>query len=118
MLNTIEINKSIPPERWGEFFDQFSDGNRKRHISLEIIDSELGDQKLIQNAPLLAIVYDRPGKGDDLVIEVGKDEVFYAHTVHLPREVSTGQNSIGEIIAIWIADAGGRKTLIQLEASI
>jgi hypothetical protein len=66
--NTIEINKSIPSDRWGEFFDQFSGGNRGRRISLEIIDSELGDLEPIKNAPLLAIVYDRPGKGDDLVI--------------------------------------------------
>jgi hypothetical protein len=34
-----------------EFFDQFSDGNRGRHISIETLDSELGDEELIQNAP-------------------------------------------------------------------
>jgi hypothetical protein len=39
----------------------------------------LGDKELIQNVPLLAMVYDRPGKGNDLVIETGKDEVTYAH---------------------------------------
>lgn len=114
--STIEINKSIPSDRWGEFFDQFSDGNRGRLISIEIIDSELGDEGLIKNAPLLAIVYDCPSKGDDLVIEVGQKEVSYAHTVDSPTEVSTGQNSIGQILAIWVADASGTKTLIQLQA--
>jgi len=83
MVSKIELTKSLPREQWGEFFDQFSDGNRGRHISIESIDPELGDQVLIQNAPLLAIVSDRPGKGDDLVIEVGKDEVTYAHTIAL-----------------------------------
>ena len=102
MVNKIDINKSVPHERWGEFFDQFSNGNRGRHITIEFINSELGDEELIQNAPLMAMVYDRPGKGDDLVIEVGKDEVTYAHTIDSPTEVLTGQNSNGQIIAIRI----------------
>jgi len=117
MANKIDINKSVPRERWGEFFDQFSDGNRGRHISIEIISSELGDEELIQNAPLMAMVYDRPGKGDDLVIEVGKHEVTYAHTIDSPTEVLTGQDSNGVMIAVKISDAAGTKTLIQLQAS-
>ena len=64
-----------------------------------------------------AIVYDRPGKGDDLVIEVGKDEVSYAHTVDSPTEVLTGQNSNGVMVALRISDAAGVQTLIQLQAS-
>ncbi|MDF0556758.1 DUF5335 family protein [Kamptonema sp. UHCC 0994] len=117
MTNKIDINKSVPSERWGEFFDQFSDGNRGRHISIEVINSELGDAELIKNAPLMAMVYDRPGKGDDLVIEVGKDEVTYAHTIDSPTEILTGQDSIGAIVAIRISDAAGTQTLIKLQAS-
>ena len=116
MVSKIELTKSLPRERWGEFFDQFSDGNRGRHIAIESISLELGDEELIQNAPLMAIVYDRPGKGDDLVIEVGKDEVTYAHTIDSPTEVSTGQSSNGQMIALWISDAAGTKTLIKLQA--
>ncbi len=114
MTSKIDINKSIPRERWGEFFDQFSDGNRGRHISIEIINSELGDEELIQNAPLMAMVYDPVGKGDDLVIETGKNEVNYAHTVDSPTEVLTGQDSNGLMLAVSIADAAGTKTLIKL----
>ena len=117
MTNKIDINKSVSRERWGEFFDQFTDGNRGRHISIEIIGSEVGDAELIKNAPLHAIIYDRPGKGDDLVIEVGKDEVTYAHTIDSPTEVLTGQNSNGVMIALRISDAAGTQTLIQLQAS-
>ena len=60
MKNKIELTKSVPREQWGEFFDQFSDGNRGRHMSIEIINSEIGDGELIQDAPLIAMVYDRP----------------------------------------------------------
>ena len=115
MLNQIELTKSVPQERWGEFFDQFSDGNRGRHISIEIINSELGDEELIQNAPLMAMVYDRPGKGNDLVIEVGKDTITYAHTVDSPTEVLTGQSESGRMLAVWISDATGTKTLVKLQ---
>ena len=117
MSNKIELTKSVPPERWGEFFDQFSDGNRGRHISIEMITPELGDEELIQNAPLMAIVYDRPGKGNDLVIEVGKDEVTYAHTIAAPTEILTGQSESGRMLAVYITDAAGTKTLVKLQAT-
>ena len=117
MVSTIDVSKSLQRDQWGDFFDQFSCDNCGRRISIESISSELGDEELIQNAPLMAIVYDRPGKGDDLVIEVGKDEVTYAHTVDSPTEILTGQNSKGQIIAIWISDAAGTKTLIKLQPS-
>jgi Family of unknown function (DUF5335) len=114
MLTKIDINKSIPQERWVEFFDQFSDGNRGRHVSIEILGSELGDEELIQNAPLMAMVYDPPGKGDKLTIEIGKHEVTYAHTVESPKEVLTGQDENGIMLAVQIRDAAGIPTLIKL----
>ncbi len=116
-MNTIEINKSIPNERWGEFFDQFSDGNRGRHISIEIMSSEFANETLIQNAPLMAMVYDPPAKGNDLTIKVGKSEVDYAHTIDSPVEVLTGQDSNGKMMAVSIKDAAGTQVLIKLQDS-
>ncbi len=115
MINKIELTKTLPSEEWGEFFDQFTNFNHGRHISIESISPEFGDEVLIQNAPLMAMVYDRPGKGNDLVIEVGKDEVTYAHTIDEPSQVQTGQDSNGKMIVLSIADTAGIKTLIQLK---
>jgi Family of unknown function (DUF5335) len=117
MSSKIELTKSVPQERWGEFFDQFSNGNRGRHISIEVMTTELGDEELIQNAPLMAMIYDRQGKGDDLVIEVGKEEVTYAHTIDSPTEVLTGQSESGRMLAVYISDAAGTKTLVKLQAT-
>ncbi len=114
MVSKIELSKSLPREQWGEFFDQFSDGNRGRHVSIESISSEIGDEELVQNAPLVAIIYDRPEKGDNLVIDVGKDKTTYGHTIYLLTEVSTGQNSNGQMIALCIINAAGTKMLIKL----
>lgn len=116
MMNKIDLSQSVSVEKWGEFFDRFSTDNRGRYISMENIDEEIGDYELISNAPLLAMIYDRPNKGDNLAIEVGKDEMTYGHTIDSPVEVSTGQNKSGEIIAMCIVDNAGRKTLIKLQA--
>lgn len=115
MLTKIDINKSVPRDRWVEFFDQFADGNRGRHIAIEIVGSEFSDGELIQNAPLMAMVYDPAGKGDKLTIEIGKDEVTYAHTVEAPTEVLTGQDVNGIMLAVRIADAAGVQTVIKLQ---
>jgi Family of unknown function (DUF5335) len=112
-MNKIDVTKTVPTEQWEKFFDQFSTSNRGRHIAIEIIDAELGDEELIKNAPLLAMIYDRPNKGNNLAIEVGKDVMNYGHSIDAPTEILTGENSKGEIMAIWIAEATGRKTLVK-----
>jgi Family of unknown function (DUF5335) len=117
MTTKTELTKSVPQARWSEFFDMFTNGNRGRHISIESIDPKLGNLQLIEDAPLLSIIYDRPDKGDDLMIELGENEVFYAHTVDSPTAVLTGQNSIGEMVAVWISNAVGIKTIIKLQVS-
>lgn len=115
MTDTIEINKQIPQERWVEFFDMFSNGNRGRQIAIDVIDQESGDLELIKDAPLWAIVCDPVGKGDDLVIETGRQQVSYAHTVDAPTEVWTGQNDSGVVLAIRVTDAQGTQTIVTLK---
>jgi hypothetical protein len=116
-MNKIDVTKSVPTEQWEQFFDQFSTSSRGRHIAIEIIDPELGDRELIKNAPLLAMIYDRPNKGNSLAIEVGKEQMSYGHSIEAPTEIVTGENSTGEIMAIWIAESTGRKTLVKMQAS-
>jgi hypothetical protein len=115
MPNTITVSKSISIDRWGEFFDQFSDGNRGRHVSIEVILAGLVNEVLIKKAPLMAIIYDPPTKGDNVTIEVGKNEVDYAHTVNSPVEVLTGQDSNGKMVSISIKDADARITIIEFK---
>jgi hypothetical protein len=115
MPNIITVNKSISIDRWGEFFDQFSDGNRGRHVSIEVIFAGLVNEVLVKKAPLMAIVYDPPAKGDNLTIEVGEDEVDYAHTVNSPVEVLTGQDSNGKMVSISVKDTDARITIIEFK---
>ncbi len=69
-MNKIDLTKLLPREDWGKFFDRLSSDHRGKLISIEMIDAELGDEELIKNSPLLAMIYDRPGKGDNLAISI------------------------------------------------
>jgi hypothetical protein len=111
-MNKVDVTRFIPTKQWGKFFDRFSTINYKRYISIKVVDSE-GDEELIQNAPLLAMIYDHPYKGNNLAIEVGKDETIYGYSIDTPTQIFTGENSNGETMAIWIAEATGRKTLVK-----
>jgi hypothetical protein len=112
-MNKIELTKTVSTKQWEKFFDRFSTINYRRHISVKVVDSE-GDQELVNNAPLLAMIYDRHNNGDNLAIEVGNDEMTYGHRIDTPSEVLTAENSKGEIMTIWIAEVTGRKTLVKL----
>jgi len=114
MVRTMIIGLALPQEQWGEFFDLLSQDHRGQLISIQIIRPEFQDQYLIQNAPLLAMIYDRPGKGDNLMIEIGQDQVTYAHTIHSPTTVATEKNANGTDFALLITDAEGTTTAIKL----
>jgi hypothetical protein len=101
----------------GKFFDRFSTINYKRHISIKVVDSDFGDRELVKNAPLLAMIYDRHNNGDNLAIEVDKDETIYGYSIDTPTQIFTGETSKGETMAIWINDAARRKILLKLQAS-
>ena len=115
MNQTTAPSPLIPSEQWGVFFDQFSTTHRGRSISIEVIDPVNGDQEVVHKAPLLVVIYDRPGKGNNIMIEVGQDEVAYAHTIAAPAEVLTRQNSEGVLTALLITDGVGTKTLLQFQ---
>ena len=38
------ITKEIPAESWEDWFDTFSNGNRGRPVSIELVGDEIGDE--------------------------------------------------------------------------
>jgi hypothetical protein len=108
-------NKQISPDRWVEFFDQFTNGNRGRLIKLEIVTQESGDEIAIQNAPLWSLVYDPVNKGNDLTIATGQGEVTYAHTILAPKTVWEAQDKNGKVVALEIVDQSSTQTILQLK---
>lgn len=110
----MPINKQIPVERWVEFFDTFTNGNKGRSIELKILDPELGDETPVKDQPLWSFVYDPVGKGNNLTIEIGLAEVAYGHTIDAPNEVWQEQDDNGQVIALQIKADAGTQTIVRL----
>jgi hypothetical protein len=110
----MAIDKQISQDRWLEFCDQFSDGNKGRKIKLEVIDREAGDLIPVESAPLWSLVYDPIKAGNHLTIEVGRDEVSYAHTIDAPTDIWEKQDDNGKAVALEILAQDGTQTIISL----
>lgn len=107
--------KTIDPDRWVEFFDQLSDGNRGRLVTLEVIDPEYGEEILVHGQPLFNVVYDPVGKGNLISLELGQEGVCYSHPVPNPTEVNTEQDGeTGRLLVLEIRSADGGQTLVEL----
>ena len=111
----MAINTQIPQERWQDFFVTFSNGNKGRELSLEVCDSESGDQAAVKQGPLMAVDYDPVGKGNDIVITTGVDQIDYSHTIKAPVEVWQAQHDSGEVGALEFVDQNNVKSILRLE---
>lgn len=105
-------SKRIPQDRWPDFSVTFSNGNRDRPIGIEVLDNESGDSQLVRSAPFLGIAWDAPGKGNDIVITTGRDEVEYAHRIPGAAELWEAQAEDGQVTALEIVDQTGTKTIV------
>ena len=108
--------KQIDPMRWSEYLSMFSNGNRGRLMAIEIAGLAVGDQPLSGAAPLFAIDFDPAGKGDDLVITTGRDEVDYTHKISDPLEIWESQDDNGKVTALEVIDRSGSKTIFAFKS--
>ncbi len=110
----MSINKQIPAEQWIEFFDTFTNGNRGRLIDLEVVDREFGDETPVKEQPLWSLIYDPANKGNDLTIEIGRDQVAYGHTIEAPNEVWQEQDDNGKVVALGIKADDENQAIVRL----
>jgi hypothetical protein len=113
----MAITTQIPQDQWQDFFVTFSNGNCGRMLSMEIFDTEIGDIASSKQGKLMAIDYDPAGKGNDIVVTTGVDEVGYSHTINAPVEVWKAQDESGQIGALEIIDQNNVKTILSLQSS-
>jgi hypothetical protein len=111
---TSDETKAIPVERWGEWCDLFTNGNRGRLIGIEIVDSEMGAQALADSVALVAIDHDPDGKGNDFVISYGDEVAPTRHTVPGPVALWQAQDQNGVVVSLEIEDERGGRTIVRL----
>ncbi len=109
----MAINTQIAQSEWQDFFVTFSNGNRGRELSIEMFDAASGSTGQAHQGPLMAIDYDPPGKGNDIVVTTGREEIDYSHTIPVPVEVWQAQRDSGEVSALRILDQNNIKTVLS-----
>ncbi|MGB3308296.1 MAG: DUF5335 family protein [Nodosilinea sp.] len=111
---------AIPPAVWSEFFDQLTDENRGRLITLKLLDDQMGDFEVLRHAPLQAIAYDRPDCGSDIVVTVGRPqgigEATYAHRVVCPQAVSIVTDEDGIVLSCTITNQDQAQSKISFQS--
>jgi hypothetical protein len=80
--HTSTTTKEIPAERWKAWCDTFTNGNRRRALSIDLVGDEVGDERLVDSLPLVAIDYDPLHKGDDFVVS-------YSAIIHTVYQISS-----------------------------
>lgn len=110
----MAINTEIPNNEWADFFATFSNDTRGRAVSIQTIDPVSGDSGVVGQGPMLAVDYDPQGKGNDIIISLGTDEIDASHTIPAPVALWRAQLDSGEISALEIIDQNDGKTIVVL----
>jgi hypothetical protein len=106
--------KEIAAERWAEWCDLFTNGNRGRLVGIEIVDDELGAQPLADGVALVAIDYDPACKGNGFTISHGDEKAPSRHTVAGPVALWQAQDRNGVVVSLEIEDERGGRTIVTL----
>ena len=106
--------KEIRVERWEEWCDTFTNGNRGRLIGIRIVDDESGAQPLADGVALVAVDYDPAGKGNEFVLSYGDEEAPSRHTVSGPVALWTAQDQNGAVVSVEVEDERGGRTIVTL----
>jgi len=113
-MESIKETKNIPGERWQEFCESFTSGNRGRIVSITVDNGDIGEA-LVEETIFSAIDYDPIGKGDDLVIAYGGLSPVAFHVVSLPYEIWQAQDENWKVLALEIIDSEDRKIVIKFD---
>ncbi len=104
--------KAIALERWEEWCDTFSSGNRGRLLRIDIVSDKIGAESMAADIPLVAIDYDPVGKGNDMVITYGEEADPSRHLIAAPVALWQGQDENGVVVGLEIEDVDGDHVII------
>ncbi len=109
------ITKEIPAERWMEWCDTFTNGNRGRSLGIRFVDEQYGAGSLAERAYFVAIDHDPVSKGNDFIISYGDEESLTSHVIRAPVTLWQVQDANGVVVALAIGDQNGRQTIARFD---
>ena len=110
-----QTTKEIPQSQWSQFFNQLSKAEKRRFLSLEVASFEIGNEKIVKRGSLSSMTCEPLGKGHDLEISIGGDEVLYSHFVKSPKAVWVIEDEADHVMALEIIDDSEAQTIIRFE---
>jgi hypothetical protein len=110
----METNE-IDDEQWISFFDRFSKEHAGWPVTIEMLSSETGPQRLAKELPLQGLSFEAAGTRPCTVrIGAGDDpSATVSHTVHMPLHIRVAEDGHGGRGTILIEPAEGPPTLIH-----
>ena len=111
--HTPTTSKEIPAEGWEAWCDTFTNGNRGRSLSIDLVDDEVGDARLAEGVSLVAIDYDPADKGNDFVVSFGNELAPTSHIIRAPVRLWQAQDANGRVVSLEIEDESGRRTILS-----
>lgn len=105
----------IPDDQWIGFFDRFSREHAGWPITIELLDQQLGPQRIAEELPLQGISFDVSGTRPSS-IEVGagdSPDANVTHVIDLPLHIRMADDPGAGAGTIQIEPARGAATLVH-----
>jgi hypothetical protein len=106
--------EEVPPGEWPEWCRQASQRQHGRVLVLYFADDALGEVRLAEGQPFVAIEHDQLGKSVALTLKYGDGVVPMRYVIANPRQVLLEKDDEGQVRQVTIVDITGRRTFISL----
>ena len=104
----------IPHDEWPTWCKSASDRLSGRGLNLYYQDVALGEVRLADGQPFVALEHDVVAEMEALTVKYGDGVVPVRHVIAEPSEVLQRLDAAGDIDLVTILDSTGRKTFISL----
>lgn len=104
----------IPRAEWPSWCEEASARHRGRELILHFADDALGDVRLAEGQPFVAIEHDTLGPTVAITIKYGAGVVPVRYVIAQPQEVLQHLDAEGRVYEVTIVDSTGRRTFVSL----
>lgn len=105
--------RSLPEERWQDFFDDITNALQGRQVEIEVVGLDLGDQIQAEWLSLNGLTYDP--NDDTFYVYVEDTDMMFDHGISHPKEILVHLGATGGLLdQVIVVDAEGRRHLVRL----
>jgi hypothetical protein len=109
----MAATKQIPREQLFKYFDAFTKRFLGEHsperVDIEVLTTDVGDQRVVGGAPLLGITYEPGDNTLEFELESGDHRAFH------PQEVWVNEESGGFVTAVEVVRDDGVREVMRVE---